>query len=211
MRHVTRTESSRPTRPRKSLLIPAAAALVALAAACSSGRAAVDGPPSTVPRTTTTTTVPPRTIIKASGPPTVPFTADRGAITVTAGDPPRGVSSATATALSSSFPGVGTPEDVFRVTGAPIAGTVTLSPSLGAGTVVDAPAWIVPVMYRGIYACPAIRTPAQPPVWASELLLVVVTGSAPGQVVSYQGAGTGPCSPSGAPHAETDAQIGIAN
>jgi hypothetical protein len=134
----------------------------------------------------------------------VPFTADQGALVVTAGAAPTGITGAAAAqavAGTSHFWPV-------RAIGAPMPGTAHLRSGLGVPAIDGHPAWIVPVRYVGEYACPMIAypTPSIPP-WASHLTVIIVTGTSPGEIVLYAGVGTGPCQPNVQPHAQSAAQL----
>jgi hypothetical protein len=195
--------------PPRFRVVALAIVLAVAAAACSTTTAPMAHPTST--STTSTTVEPPSTVQIAStavqhpSSLTTPFTADDGALTVTAGPAPGGITAARAAALVASLRGPigGFPLKVIQ---APLPGLVDLEPGHGAPAIKGAAAWIVPFDYGLLPYCPA-EVPATLPTWASGLKVAIVERGDPNQIVIYEGAGAAVCSPNVTPIARTWAQL----
>jgi hypothetical protein len=168
-----------------------AVALVALVG-CSSGAVRHDSSS----RATTTTPVtaaaggPPSTALNGAQGLAVPFTADNGALVITAGPPPDDVTAQQAADRAARLRTSAGRAPIVTV----LSGRVTLAAGLGPTAIVDQPAWIVGYIQEYVAACPgrpagAIE-PTVPPS-ASHLTAIIITGAT--AVVGYFGAGTGIC------------------
>jgi hypothetical protein len=181
-----------------------AAIVIAVAfavAGCSSGT-------STSPNATTAPTAPvsPSTVLDPSPGVTVPFTADNGALTVTAGPAPDNVTQDQAVSITNNLLGAHSP--TAQILSA-VSGLVTFGPGLTADTVSGQPAWVIVYRRDGVVACPAMPTTATAPTTASNLQAMIVLGpptpagedirQTPPPVYDYRGAGIGLCGPAEAP------------
>lgn len=162
------------------------------------GRSVEAGSGSTKPATTavTASTAPSVTVLSPTASIRPPFTADGGALRVSAGDPPPHVSQQQAISLLRLLVprtiGNETPDPIYAV----VAGGVDLADGLGVGALHSVPAWTI--RHEEIFpaACPA-QAPGSPtpPPTASNMSAAVVTGPDLAHVVMYEGAGTYLCYP----------------
>jgi hypothetical protein len=177
-----------------------AGGLALLIAGCSSSGPA-SGPPINTGPTPTAVAVPPSTVLDGTKPVTVPFTADAGALVVTAGPPPGDVTHDRAVTRVQELRRTARADDPSIV--AVVSGLVTLRAGLSADSVINRPAWIVIYTQNLMAACPAIATEPQVPSWASNLRAVVILGEQPlpandgtgtiSPIFGYNGAGPGLC------------------
>jgi hypothetical protein len=196
--------------PPRSPLVAFAIATIVVVSACSSTTSHAGAGPTTT-STTSTTAEPPSTVLisptdaQAASPLRIPFTADHGALIVTAGPAPAGITGPRAAAIVSSLRGPlgGFP---LKVTQAPLHGLVDLEAGNGAPAMRGESAWIVPFDYGILPGCPA-EVPATLPASASGLKVAIVEGSRPDQIVIYEGAGAAVCSPNVTPIARTWAEL----
>jgi hypothetical protein len=134
-------------------------------------------------------------VLDGTAPVTPPFTADRGALVVTDGPAPDGVTEAQAVAafhgVVQDYPGHPTTWQVFP-------GRVTLQPGLGAPPLDGVAAWVIVYQQYVVASCPMQtgddETTAPP--WGSHLTALLVTGPSisDGGVTRYEGAGFRLCS-----------------
>ena len=189
------------------LVAAAVAAMILASASCSStgsGRDAAET--KSLPEAPTSVPVTPSTVLDPSQPLAVPFTADDGALVVTAGPPPSDVTQGQAVAMAEKLlPSGGRVAD----SNAAVSGLVTLAAGLTHDEVVDRPAWIVPYTQAIRFACPATATPQTAPPAASGLEAMIILRPVPpagdqlritpAPAFDYIGAGVIVCAPSTSP------------
>jgi hypothetical protein len=155
-------------------------------------------PTTTANTTPTTAGTPPSTVLNGPGNLTVPFTADDGALTVTAGPPPDGITPTQVQAilemLGSPPPSGGFNYPVLPAAwpGSVVSGRVSLKAGLGVPAIDARPAWIVPITYAGLI-CPYNPDEANHPPWASHLAMIIIEGTGNDQIIEYTGIGGGGC------------------
>jgi hypothetical protein len=181
----------------------AAGVLVVALTGCTSSSSPTGQPAATE----STVPVPPSTVLDGTNAVTVPFTADDGALVVTAGPPPADVTQERAVARVQELrvTSTGDPPHIVGV----VSGLVTLRPGLGPDSVVARSAWVVVYTQRLNAACPMRGTEPAIPSSASQLRAIIILGEQPlptedgsgtiAPVFGYNGAGTGLCIQSSQP------------
>ncbi len=181
---------------RERVLAATAAATLVLSSCATVHRSS---PPTTTPPSSTSTTLLVHSVVAWNGGPLVaPIEADDGALVVTPGSGPVGVSRDQAVALAVHVLG-----DLAssRTTIQTLTGEVSLSAAkvqIGSRvpTLIRQPAWVVAYRSQILSNCPMMTGTPPVPANASDLDALLITGPTIAQVTIYHGTGTGPCVPS---------------